>query len=236
VTEVSIVIPVYNEEDSIRDVVAEIVPVLESCCDSFEILVINDGSTDTTPGLVLSMSRNDERIKCISLNQRYGQTAAIDAGIRTAEGEFIITMDGDGQNDPSNIPEMLELKNRFDVICGWRINRRDTVIRRISSKIANKIRKTVLKDTVPDIGCTLKLFKADKLKRIVLYDGFHRFLPILLEMNGCNIANIPVNHRPRLVGTSKYGVRNRLFRATADMFVVLWMKKRKLDYTIKSRQ
>jgi len=233
-SEISVVIPVYNEQDSIQSVIAELILVLDKINAHFEIIIVNDGSSDQTVEIITAAGKKDSRVKLLNLDGHYGQTAAIDAGIQSAAGKKIIMLDGDGQNDPADIPELLRLSENNDVVCGWRTNRHDSNIRRLSSKIANGIRQYILGDTVPDIGCTLKVFPADKLKKIVLYEGFHRFLPVLLELEGCSIVSTPVNHRSRKAGLSKYSVGNRIFKATADMFVVKWMITRKLYYKIKS--
>ncbi|OGL49954.1 MAG: hypothetical protein A2161_08290 [Candidatus Schekmanbacteria bacterium RBG_13_48_7] len=230
----SIIIPIFNEEAVIETVVQELLDILETTNLSFEILLVNDGSTDCTWEIISTLRNHDSRINPISLDGHYGQTAALHAGIQMASGNKIIMLDGDGQNDPKNIPEMIKLSSEYDVICGWRIKRHDNFIRKISSLIANRIRQKVLGDNIPDIGCTLKIFPADKLKKVVLFEGFHRFLPILLELEGCSVVSIPVNHRPRKAGYSKYSVSNRLFKATMDMFVVRWMKNRKLKYKLKA--
>jgi glycosyltransferase involved in cell wall biosynthesis len=162
-----------------------------------------------------------------------GQSAAFDAGFRAARGEIIATIDADLQNDPEEIPRLLPMLNGTDMISGWRQNRQDTPMRKLQSRIANRIRNWISQETIQDSASSLKVYKRHCLEGIQLYKGMHRFLPTLVKMRGYTVNEVPVKHSPRYAGTAKYGLRNRAFRALIDLFAVRWMKSRYLRYTVK---
>ena len=227
--EISLVIPVYNEEESLPGLAGEIRSALEPLGLPYEVLYVDDGSTDGSPQVLLGLAREDPRTRIVRQRRNSGQSAALDAGFRLARGAVIITLDADLQNDPADIPRLLERLDGFDVVSGVRTRRRDTWVRRTSSKIANGIRNRVTHESVTDVGCTLRAMRAEYLRRIPVFNGMHRFLPTLLRMEGARITEVPVNHRPRLHGQPKYNIRNRIFRALADLFGVRWLQTRWID-------
>ena len=158
----------------------------------------------------------------------------MDAGFKHAVGKYVVTMDADLQNDPADIPKLLEKLNTCDMVCGWRQKRNDPWIKRISSKVANSIRNKLSNEDIKDTGCSLKAYRRECFSRIKLFNGMHRFLPTLFKMEGFSVTEVVVNHYPRKFGKSKYGVFNRAFRAFMDLLVVRWMKKRKLNYEVKN--
>ncbi|KPK65822.1 MAG: glycosyl transferase [Planctomycetes bacterium SM23_32] len=230
---VSIVIPAYNEEECIADCVEEVCSVMDGLSEAYEVIVVDDGSTDGTLDQLRALKSRFPQLRVLSFEANAGETAAMDAGLKNARGEFVATMDADLQNDPADIPRMLELAGQWDVVCGVRAGRRDSLLRRISSRIANSTRNRLTHENIRDVGCTLRVFRAPCLKGLKLYTGMHRFLPTLLRMDGWSITEVPVNHRPRTKGRSKYGVWNRLFRALYDLFGVRWMQARWLRYRIR---
>jgi len=233
--DLSIVIPVFNEEESLMPLVKELVSVLEHPHREYEVIFVDDGSTDNSQEILQNIKKTLSGIRILRIKKNSGQTAAFDAGFKAAQGEIIITMDGDLQNDPRDIPAMLAVCEHYDLVCGCRAVRHDTLTRRLSSRIANRFRKAFTHDGITDIGCSLKLFKKSAVKKLKLYTGMHRFFPVLIQMEGGRVLEVPVNHRPRKFGTAKYTVRNRIWHALADLWAVCWMKKRMLTYEIEER-
>ncbi len=229
----SVVIPVFNEGWNVRPLVEELGPVLERLAVAFEIIFVDDGSTDNTGETLREIAREGAYVRVVSLSRNCGQTAAFDAGFKAARGDIVVTMDGDLQNDPNDIPKLLEKIGRFDLVCGWRWNRKDKLLKRISSRIANRVRRKTCGDRFKDIGCSLKAYRKECLDKIKLYDGLHRFFPILFEMEGFKVAEVKVNHRPRRRGKSKYNIRNRVVKAYRAMKCVAWLKENRLNYEIK---
>jgi len=236
----SIVIPFYNEEESIRGVCDEVRQALSGIHDlTWELVMVDDGSTDLTPQIMDELAGKFVNFRSLHLSPNSGQSAALEAGFGSAKGEFIATLDGDGQNDPHDIPGLLKemKKNGLDMLCGIRQRRADNLIRRVSSRIANRIRSAVLKDNVTDIGCSMRIFRRACTKRIRFFRNAHRFFPALFIMAGYTVAEIPVNHRPREHGTSKYGggINSRLLPGIIDLAGVYWLRKRSLRYTIMEK-
>lgn len=231
--DISIVIPVYNEQDSIRPLIAELGEVLNGLDKSYEIIFVDDGSRDRSFELLKEAASQDPQIRVIRFRKNTGQTAAFDAGFRAAQGDIIVTMDADLQNDPHDIPHLLEKIGAFDVVCGWRHKRNDPWIKIISSKIANFVRNKLSKEEIVDTGCSLKAFRKECLQNMKLFNGMHRFLPTLAKMEGFTVTQVKVNHRPRRFGTTKYNIKNRMVRAFADLLAVRWMQKRHLKYEIE---
>jgi glycosyltransferase involved in cell wall biosynthesis len=230
--EISVVVPVYNERDNLDPLVDEIAGVLRPLGRTFEILLVNDGSLDGSAEAIGALALRVVQVRGLHFKRNAGQTAAFDAGFKHARGGVVITMDADLQNDPKDIPRLLDALEGHEAAIGYRASRRDTFLRRISSRIANSVRNRLSGDDVIDTGCSLKAFRREALAPIKLYTGMHRFLPTLVKMEGGRVAQIPVNHRPRRAGESKYGVWNRVFRATADLLAVRWMKQRRLGWEI----
>ena len=229
----SVVIPLKNEEDNITDLIQEVEPVMTKLGSPWELICIDDGSTDNTLPILKNLAKEKSFLKLVVFNKNYGQSSAFDAGFKAASGEFVITLDGDRQNDPNDIPKLIELIKDNDLVCGVRVNRKDTITKKITSKIANAIRKRICDDGASDTGCSLKVYRSKALDKIKMYNGLHRFLPALFKIEGFRIAEIAVNHRERTKGSTKYNFFNRSFNTVADLMAVRWMKKRALHYKIK---
>jgi dolichol-phosphate mannosyltransferase len=230
----SIVIPLKDEESNIEELVEEIEPVMQNLGHPWEMICIDDGSQDQTLPLLRKLQKSRPYLQIISFEKNYGQTSAFDAGFRTARGEFVITIDGDRQNDPADIPRLISAMDGYDLICGRRRTRKDPWKKKIISTVANSIRSRLCKDGISDTGCSLKLYRAQSLKQIPLYEGMHRFLPALFLIYGFKVGEVPVNHRERTKGETKYNVFNRSFNTIADMFAVRWMAKRRLGYRVRT--
>jgi glycosyltransferase involved in cell wall biosynthesis len=228
----SVVIPAYNEEANVEACYRELRSVLDALGRSFEIVFVDDGSTDGTFRALAALADADPRLRVLRLRRNAGQTAALDAGFRAARGDVIVTMDADLQNDPADIPRLLAALAESDAACGWRVNRRDPWTKRVASRVANGIRQYVTEDGVHDTGCTLKAFRRDAVARLRLYRGMHRFLPALLRFEGFRVTEVPVGHRPRRSGQSKYGNWGRLWAGLADLWAVRWMARRRLRYEV----
>lgn len=236
----SVVIPFFDEEESIENVCEELRQVLANERDlTWELIMVDDGSKDRTPQLMDDLAIRHENLRALHLKPNSGQSAALEAGFEEALGEFIATLDGDGQNDPRDIPRLLNLLkvNRVDMICGVRQRRADNLIRRLSSRIANGVRSAVLKDNITDVGCSLRVFRRECVKRVRFFRNAHRFFPALFIMAGFTVSETPVNHRPRELGTSKYGggINSRLWVGLADLAGVFWLRKRALRYSVTKK-
>ncbi|MGH8059561.1 MAG: glycosyltransferase family 2 protein, partial [Candidatus Entotheonellia bacterium] len=201
--EISIVLPAYNEEENLLPLTSMLVETMGGLGKPYELLVVDDGSTDGTAHVLEDLTVKYPAVRAIRLRRNAGQTAALDAGFKRARGQIVVTLDADLQNDPHDIPHLLEALKTYDVVCGIRQQRQDTWLRRISSRIANAIRRRVLQDDIIDIGCSLRAYQRHCLVPIKLYHGMHRFLPVLLRIEGCRIGQVPVTHHPRRFGTSK---------------------------------
>jgi len=224
--ELSLIIPLYNEEDNVKPLYLSIKKVVEKLQKSYEIIFIDDGSTDKTFTLLEKISREDKHIKIIKFRGNFGQSAAMAAGFEAAQGKVVISMDGDLQNDPQDIPNLLQkLDEGYDVVSGWRKNRKDKfLVRKIPSKIANKLICSVTKVKLHDTGCSLKAYRAEIIKRITLYGELHRFIPALAKIEGAKIAEIVVNHHPRKFGKSKYNL-TRTFKVIMDLTTLNFLMK-----------
>ena len=227
--EISLVIPVYNEEENLPVLATEIRDALEPLGLVYEVIYVDDGSTDGSPGVLAGLAREDPRTRVVRQRRNSGQSAAFDAGFRHARGGIVVTLDADLQNDPADIPRLLERLDGFDVVNGVRARRQDNWVRRVSSKLANGVRNRVTRESVTDVGCTLRAMRTEYLQRIPVFNGMHRFLPTLLRMEGARVTEVPVNHRPRLHGQPKYGIHNRLWRGIADLYGVRWLQTRWID-------
>lgn len=226
----SVVIPLKDEEENIEKLVFELEPVMMALGQQWELICVDDGSTDQTPHKLAALSSAKPYIKTITFQKNYGQSSAFDAGFRLARGEFVITLDGDLQNDPRDIPKLLEKISDHDLVCGSRTHRRDPWSKKIISYFANTIRSRLCQDHISDTGCSLKVYRKSCLNQIKLFDGMHRFLPALFINEGFKITEVPVNHRPRTFGTTKYNLINRSLNTISDMLAVRWMRKRRLKY------
>ena len=223
---ISIIIPVFNEGESIGYLLDEVLNVMQNNKLNCELIVVNDGSNDNTSTVLDELTIKIKELSVISLRKNYGQTAAMSAGFDNSKGEIVITLDGDLQNDPNDIPKLISHINEgYDLICGWRYERKDKLIsRRIPSKIANKLIANVTGLKLHDYGCSLKAFKKEIVDDIKLYGELHRFLPVLANIEGAKIKEIKVNHRSRKYGSSKYGI-DRTFRVLMDLLTVWFMTK-----------
>jgi len=223
---ISIIVPVFNESESIGLLLDEVINVMSSHKFNFELIVVNDGSKDNTHQVLKQLTLKIKELSVISLRKNYGQTAAMSAGFDNSKGDIVITLDGDLQNDPNDIPLLIsEINNGYDLVCGWRFDRKDKLInRKIPSKIANKLIAHVTGLKLHDYGCSLKAFKKEIIDDIKLYGELHRFLPVLANIEGARIKEIIVNHRSRQYGSSKYGI-DRTFRVLMDLLTVWFMTK-----------
>jgi dolichol-phosphate mannosyltransferase len=226
--ELSIIVPVYNEADNVLPLAQETAAALANSPMTFELVFVDDCSTDATWQRIQQARQKDPRVRGVRHARNSGQSAALWTGICQTTAPIIATLDGDMQNDPADLPRMLSELAKYDFICGWRTKRKDTWVRRVSSKIARSARRWVLKADFADTGCALRVFKRDVLDGLFPFNGMHRFLPILAAYNGAKTLEIPVNHRPRFAGVSKYGVWNRLGRGIFDLIGVSWYHKRHL--------
>lgn len=225
--ELSIVIPVYNEADNVETLYQEIAASLSVEEYRFEVIFVDDGSTDNTPERLKNLARLHKNVRVREHKKNYGQSAALVTGARAAQYPLLITLDGDGQNDPHDIPYLLaQWVDHRTVILGNRKKRDDNKLRRLSSRVGNGIRQWCLADDCPDTGCSLKIFPREAFLALPHFNHLHRFLPALFKRAGFKLVNVPVNHRPRLHGVSKYGVMNRLFVGIHDLVGVRWLIKR----------
>ncbi len=232
--DLSVVIPVYNEEENLPLLWEELRGVLEGLGLAVEVIFVDDGSRDGSPEIVRGLREADPRVRLVRLKSHAGETAATDAGLKAALGRWVVVMDADLQNDPADIPTLLGYLDRWDAATGWRQERAhgDDWRRRVASRIANRVRNRLSDETVQDSGCTFRAFRRECLRDLVLYRGLHRFIPTLLTLRGYRVIEVPVNHRPRRFGRSKYGVWDRAFVAFADLLAIRWMKSRLLRYEV----
>lgn len=228
----SVVIPLKNEASNIVDLIHELEPVMYGLGQPWELICIDDGSNDGTHQILKNLVLQKSYLRAIFFKKNYGQSSAFDAGFKAAKGQFVITLDGDGQNDPKDIPRLIELIRDCDLVCGIRLKRKDSLTKRLTSKLANFVRSRLCEDGVQDTGCSLKVYRKNCLQQIKMYHGMHRFLPALFKMEGFRIQQIPVNHRERLKGKSHYNFFNRSLNTIVDLLAVRWMKKRQLRYQI----
>lgn len=226
----SIVVPLYNEEENLPALDGEIRAALAPLGFAYEVLYVDDGSTDGSLTALRSLAAADPRIRILRHRKNAGQSAGLASGFRAARGELVATLDADLQNDPADLPRLLaKLDEGWDVVSGVRRNRRDSWVRRVSSRIANGVRNWATDEAITDVGCSLKAYRARFLAHLPMFGGMHRFLPTLVRWNGARVTELEVNHRPRLHGVAKYGIGNRLFRALADLMAVRWMRTRWID-------
>ena len=228
---VSVVVPVKNEQDNVEPLVREIAAALSGNT-TFEILYINDGSTDATLACLLALKAEFPMLRVITHQTSCGQSRAVTTGVTAARYEWVATLDGDGQNDPADIPALLDKLSdasqpaNLELLAGWRAKRIDSWIKRVSSRVANGVRSRLLKDKTPDTGCGLKVFARETFLLLPNFDHVHRFLPALVMRNGGAVVSVPVHHRARERGTSKYGLHNRLWVGIVDLFGVAWLQRR----------
>ena len=229
----SLVIPAYNEQENVEALLNRVSAALAQTGRPFEVVIVDDGSTDDTPRLLREAMARLPWLRVLRLQKNSGQSAAFDAGFKAARGEVIATIDADLQNDPEEIPRLLPMLDGYDMITGWRRDRQDTKFRKVQTRIANRIRNWISDETIQDSASSLKLYKRHCLEGIQLFTGAHRFFPTLVKMRGYTVREEPVKHSPRHAGTAKYGFRNRALRAFVDLLAVRWMKKRYIRYQVQ---
>ena len=225
---VSVVVPLFNEEENVPLLQSELTAALTGL--DYEIIFVDDGSSDHT----LERIALRPGIRVLRFEKNTGQSAALYAGLRSARGGTAVLIDGDLQNDPADIPRLLaEIERGADLVCGYRAQRKDTFVKRVTSRVANFVRSRFTKDGVRDTGCTLKAMRRECIGALLPFKGMHRFIPALVKGAGYRLVEISVNHRPRRFGQSKYGLGNRAIRATVDMFGVRWLLSRRLNYKVR---
>jgi dolichol-phosphate mannosyltransferase len=226
--QVSVIVPLYNEEENVAELQSQLETALTAF--AYELVFVDDGSTDATAANV----KPSPHVRVLRFEKNAGQSAAMYAGIHAALGDVIVMIDGDLQNDPADIPALVnKLNEGHDLVCGYRAKRKDTAFKRVQSRIANAVRSRFIGDGVRDTGCSLKAMRRDCRSALVPFNGMHRFIPAFIRHAGYRITEVPVNHRPRIHGVSKYNFANRAWRATKDMFGVSWLLSRRLRYQIK---
>jgi dolichol-phosphate mannosyltransferase len=226
---ISVVVPLFNEEENMSILQSELRAALAGR--DYEIVFVDDGSNDGTRERIEAAPN----VRVIRFAKNTGQSAAMYAGLQAARGAIAVLIDGDLQNDPADIPRLLdEISRGADLVCGYRAERKDTLVKRLTSRIANFVRSRFTKDYVRDTGCTLKAMRRECIATLVPFKGMHRFIPALVRGAGYRLVEVPVHHRPRRFGQSKYGLGNRAVRATIDMFGVRWLLSRRLNYEIRS--
>jgi len=231
--ELSLVVPAYNERENLAPLLAEIAAALTGR--SYEVIVVDDGSTDGTLAELKSLRQRYPQLHVIAFERNAGQTAAFAAGFRAARASVVVTLDADMQNDPADIPALVDTLQRTGTtaVAGYRAARRDTTWKRLQSRIANGVRNRLNGEVIRDTGCSLKAFRTESLRAVPLFTGMHRFLPTLIKMQGGTVTEVPVGHRPRKHGVTKYGMWNRVWRSLQDAFAVRWMQRRALRYRIR---
>ena len=226
--EIAIIVPVFNEADNVVPLAREVAEAMSCQPQSWELLFVDDASTDPTWSRIQEARRQDGRVRGLRHARNAGQSAALWSGLQGTNSPIVATLDGDRQNDPADLPRLLAELARADFVSGHRVNRQDTWLRRISSGVARRARRRALKAEFADTGCALRVFRRSVLSGVFPFNGWHRFLPILVQGGGVSTLELPVNHRPRVAGVSKYGLWNRLGRGLYDLVGVAWYQKRRL--------
>lgn len=232
---ISVVIPVFNEEENLPILIPQLDHVLKQLGKPYEMIFVDDGSTDGSRRILKEHIMQYPKIRILGFKTNCGETAAGAAGLKEARGDIIITMDADLQNDPNDIPRMIDYLKEYDMVTGWRQKREDSWIKKITSRIANSIRNWLTGETIKDSGCTFRAYRRECLQNLKLYKGMHRFMPTLVRMEGYRVIEIPIAHHPRKFGVSKYTTWNRMWRAFVDLLAVRWMKSRHIHYEIEER-
>ena len=238
IPEISLIIPCYNEQDNVRELVKAIRAAVEPLTISYEVVITDDCSKDKSWEILKELAARDPRIRAQRFAFNCGESAASWAGVKASRGKYIVTLDADLQNDPKDLPKFLEALKRFDCVCGTRVETRgegDNFIRIASSRVANWVRNKLSGEQISDAGCTYRAFKRECGENLKFFKGMHRFLPTLFKIEGFTVTEIPVTNNPRFAGQSHYGVWNRLFASFYDLLAVRWMKKRMFRYQIAER-
>jgi dolichol-phosphate mannosyltransferase len=229
----SVVIPFRDEVESLPTLYRELATVVDGLDFECEMIFVDDESSDDGVSVLMGVAGADERFRLLSISPHSGQSAALEAGFGAARGELIATLDADLQNDPADLPRLLAVIDGADCVNGVRMGRQDRFVKRVASRIANSVRRRILGDAVEDIGCSLRVMRAKHLRRIKLFRGSHRFLPVLLAFEGARVIEVSVSHRPRRHGASKYAIADRFFEGALDLCAVAWMKRRIARYDVK---
>jgi dolichol-phosphate mannosyltransferase len=234
--ELSLVIPAYNERENLAPLLDEIRAVLSDR--PYEVIVVDDGSTDGTLETLKSLRSRHPQLRILAFERNAGQTAAFAAGFRAARAPVVVTLDADLQNDPADIPKLVDALARSGAtaVAGYRATRRDSAWKRLQSRIANGVRNRLNGEVIRDTGCSLKAFRTEAVRAVPLFVGMHRFLPTLITMQGGTVTEVPVSHRPRRHGATKYGMWNRVLRSLIDAFAVRWMQRRAIRYRVREEQ
>lgn len=230
---ISIVCPFYNEKENLQELCERLLKAAEKLPVPWEIIFVNDGSTDGGTEELKAIAGATPQIRLVELTRNHGLTTALYAGLQEARGEILATLDADLQNPPEELPRLYSLMEDADMVTGIRLNRKDSIVKKISSIIANTIRRTILQDQIADVGCSLRIFRRSIMENFYPYQGMHRFFPAIAELRGFKIKQVPVGHNNRTRGKAKYGLFNRLLGPLWDLFSVRWLLTRKIDYKIK---
>ena len=226
---ISIIVPVFNEEDNVQPLAEEVAAAFAGTGHDWELVYVDDHSSDGTWDRIADAGRREPRVRGLRLDRNSGQSAAVWTGINATTRPLIATLDGDRQNDPGDLPRLAKELVDCDFACGWRHQRKDTLIRKISSGIARWFRCRALRSDFKDTGCAVRVFRRDCVRAMFGFNGLHRFMPILVEGAGYRCREVPVNHRPRVAGVSKYGVWNRVWRGLHDLIAISWYQKRRVN-------
>ena len=233
--EISAVIPVFNEEENLPVLIPKLMKIFNQLSKVYEMIFVDDGSSDNSRKILREMAIQHPTLRVLGLKENRGLSTALLAGMREARGDILITLDSDLQNDPEDIPRLLEYLDRYDMATGWRQKREDPWLKRIASRVGNSVRNRLSGESINDSACTLRVFKRECLQDIPIFNGMHRFMSTLVKMRGYRIVEVPVTHHPRKYGESKYNIRNRMWRSFVDLLAVRWMKGRRIQYDIEER-
>lgn len=234
--DLTIIVPVYNEQDNLTRVEKELTAYLKVAVIPTQILFINDGSTDSSKIIIEEICKRNRAFKALHFARNFGLSAAIKAGFDKADTEFVGYIDSDLQTSPMDFNLLLDYRNDYDLITGMRVDRKDSFVKRMSSKIANSIRRAFTKDGMDDTGCPLKIIRTSYAKRIPMFKGLHRFLPAMILLQNGKVHQVPVKHFPRIAGEAKFGLGNRLIGPLADCFAYSWMKRKYIRYELEEKQ
>lgn len=231
--EYSVVIPIKDEQENIAELIEELEPVMNSIGKPWELICIDDGSTDQSLLILQDFCKRKTYMRLIVFTKNYGQSSAFTAGFEAAHGKFVITLDADRQNDPTDIPKLIATIGECDLVVGWRVHRKDPLQKKVISRFSNWVRSRLCKDGIHDTGCSLKIYRRESLRKIKMYKGMHRFLPALFIIEGLRVKEVPVKHRERIKGSTKYHFFNRSLGPIVDMFMVRWMRSRALHHQVR---